>query len=152
MHFLRIHSVASTVPDAGDTVMNLQHKICPYGIPFLGQDRKRESQILEPDRLDLNLSLSNWRILCRWLCLICSMEIIIVLLWELNELIHVRLLRTILGNSKCCKRVGASQVALVVKNPPANAGDVRDMGLVLGWRRSPGGGPGNPLLTHSMHT
>ena len=29
------------------------------------------------------------------------------------------------------------QVALVVKNPPANAGDVRDMGLILGWGRSP---------------
>ena len=26
----------------------------------------------------------------------------------------------------------ASQVALVVKNPPANAGDVRDVGLILG--------------------
>ena len=25
----------------------------------------------------------------------------------------------------------ASQVALVVKNPPANAGDLRDMGLIL---------------------
>ena len=28
---------------------------------------------------------------------------------------------------------GASQVALVVKNPPANAGDVRDSGQSLGW-------------------
>ena len=27
------------------------------------------------------------------------------------------------------KRKGASQVVLVVKNPPANAGDIRDMGL-----------------------
>ena len=26
----------------------------------------------------------------------------------------------------------ASQVALVVKNPPANAGDIRDVGLILG--------------------
>ena len=33
---------------------------------------------------------------------------------------------------------------LVVKNPPANAGDVRD-GLVPGSGRSPGGGNGNPL-------
>ena len=33
----------------------------------------------------------------------------------------------------------------MVKNPPANAGDVRDMGLILGWGRSPGGGPGDPL-------
>ena len=27
----------------------------------------------------------------------------------------------------------ASQVVLVVKNPPANAVDIRDMGLILGW-------------------
>ena len=33
----------------------------------------------------------------------------------------------------------------MVKNPPANAGDVRDSGLILGWGRSPGGGHGNPL-------
>ena len=26
-----------------------------------------------------------------------------------------------------------SQVALVVKNPPANRGDIRDMGLISGW-------------------
>ena len=39
----------------------------------------------------------------------------------------------------------ASQVALVVKNPPANAGDVRDSGLIPGSGRSPGGGHGNPL-------
>ena len=34
---------------------------------------------------------------------------------------------------------------LVVKNPPANAGDVRDMGLIPGLGRSPGGGHGNPF-------
>ena len=39
----------------------------------------------------------------------------------------------------------ASQVAPVVKNPPSNAGDVRDTGLVPGWERSPGGGHGSPL-------
>ena len=33
----------------------------------------------------------------------------------------------------------------MVKNQPANAGDIRDAGSVLGWRRSPGGGHGNPL-------
>ena len=38
----------------------------------------------------------------------------------------------------------ASQVALVVKNPPANAGDVRDSSSVPESRRS-GGGHGNPL-------
>ena len=39
----------------------------------------------------------------------------------------------------------ASQVVLLVKNPPANAGDVRDVGLIPGLGRSPGGGNGNPL-------
>ena len=28
---------------------------------------------------------------------------------------------------------GVSQMVLVVKNPPANAGGVRDEGLILGW-------------------
>ena len=41
--------------------------------------------------------------------------------------------------SKDAKETGASQVALVVKNPPANAGDMRDGGSVPGLRRSPGG-------------
>ena len=39
----------------------------------------------------------------------------------------------------------ASQVAPVVKNLPANAGDIRDSGLIPGLERSPGGGNGNPL-------
>ena len=39
----------------------------------------------------------------------------------------------------------ASQVALVLKNPPANAGNKRDKGSILGSGRSPGGGNGNPL-------
>ena len=34
----------------------------------------------------------------------------------------------------------ASQVALVVKNPPANAGDLREVGSIPGSGRSPGGG------------
>ena len=34
---------------------------------------------------------------------------------------------------------------LVVENPPANAGDVRDGGSIPGLERSPGGGQGNPL-------
>ena len=37
--------------------------------------------------------------------------------------------------------MGASPVALVVKNPPANAGD---LGLIPGSGRSPGGENGNP--------
>ena len=33
----------------------------------------------------------------------------------------------------------------MVKNPPANAGDVRDTGFILGLGRSPGEGHGNSL-------
>ena len=39
----------------------------------------------------------------------------------------------------------ASQVLLVIKKLPANAGDIRDAGLILGSGRSPGEGNGNPL-------
>ena len=41
--------------------------------------------------------------------------------------------------------IWASQVALVVKNPLANAGDMRNMGSVPESGRFPGGGHGNPL-------
>ena len=34
----------------------------------------------------------------------------------------------------------------MVKSPPANAGDLRDTGLIPASGRSPGGGHGNPLL------
>ena len=39
----------------------------------------------------------------------------------------------------------ATQVVLVVKNPPAKAGDLRDDGLIPGPGRSPGEGNGYPL-------
>ena len=39
----------------------------------------------------------------------------------------------------------AFQVVLVVKNLPANAGDIRDEGSIPGLGRSPGGGHGSPL-------
>ena len=39
----------------------------------------------------------------------------------------------------------ASQVALVVKNLPANAEDIRNAGSIPGLGRSPGEGHGNPL-------
>ena len=41
--------------------------------------------------------------------------------------------------------VCASQIALEVKNTLANTEDMRDMGLIPGWGRSPGGGHNNPL-------
>ena len=41
--------------------------------------------------------------------------------------------------------MGTSQVAQAVKNPPANAGDTRDVGSTPGLGRSPEVGTGNPL-------
>ena len=45
--------------------------------------------------------------------------------------------------------IQAFQVALVVKNLPANAGDIRDTGLISGLGRSPGGGGHGNLLKYS---
>ena len=44
-----------------------------------------------------------------------------------------------------CGPAGTSQVVLVVKNLPASAGDIRDVGLISGLGRAPGGRHGNPL-------
>ena len=38
----------------------------------------------------------------------------------------------------------------MVKNLPANAGHIRDVGLIPGSGRSPGGGHGNPLQNSSL--
>ena len=43
-----------------------------------------------------------------------------------------------------------SQVAPVVKNPFANAGDIRDADLTPELGRSAGGGHGNPLLNSCL--
>ena len=44
-----------------------------------------------------------------------------------------------------CMCLWASQVVLVLKNPPAKAEDVTDSGSIPGSGRSPAGGHGNPL-------
>ena len=44
----------------------------------------------------------------------------------------------------------ASQVALMVKYPPANAGDTRNAGSVPGLGRSPGRGNSNPLQSSCL--
>ena len=46
--------------------------------------------------------------------------------------------------------LGASQVALLVKNPPANAGDIRDVGSIPGSGRSSEQEPGNSLQYSSL--
>ena len=70
----------------------------------------------------------------------------------LKELSHFTVLSLLKSSDYLVKSLvkgtmatGASQVALVVKNPPANAGDRRDAGSIPGSGRSPGGGQGNPL-------
>ena len=46
----------------------------------------------------------------------------------------------------CRQWFRASQVvAFVLKNLPASAGNIRDVGSIPGWGRSPGGGHGIPL-------
>jgi len=44
----------------------------------------------------------------------------------------------------------ASKLAPVVKKPPANTGDIRDMGSIPGLGRSPGEEHGNSLQYSSL--
>ena len=55
------------------------------------------------------------------------------------------LLHRVLGLSYISTIERASQVALVIKNLPANTGDIRDTGSVPGSGRSTRGGRGDPL-------
>ena len=59
--------------------------------------------------------------------------------WLVNYSSHLQSISVVLRMS------WTSQVALVVKNPPANAGDMRDVNSTPGSERYPGGGYGNPL-------
>ena len=47
-------------------------------------------------------------------------------------------------------QVQGQVAALVVKDPPANAGDVREAGSIPGSGRFPGEGNGNPLQYSSL--
>ena len=51
----------------------------------------------------------------------------------------------VLYTTYVCTYVWASQVVLVVKNLVANSRDIRDMGLIPGLGRPPGGEQGHPL-------
>ena len=63
---------------------------------------------------------------------------------EMELLSHmIGLFLVFLGTSMLFSR--ASQVVLVIKNPPANGGDLKDMGLTPGSGRSPGVWHGNAL-------
>ena len=48
--------------------------------------------------------------------------------------------------------IADSQVALAVKNLPASAGDIRDLGSISGLGGSPGGGHGNPFQYFCMES
>ena len=65
-------------------------------------------------------------LLLAWIRLICFLQDLIIV-----------------AGSICA--IGASQVALVVKNLPANARDLRDADAIPGSETSPGRGHGNPL-------
>ena len=48
-------------------------------------------------------------------------------------------------NYFCINLINTSQVVLMVKNPPANVGDIKDVGSIPGSEISPGEGNCNPL-------
>ena len=60
-------------------------------------------------------------------------------------LFKIYFLRSVTEQIRNTKTFWASQVLLVVKNPPANAGDVGDVGSIPGSGRSPGEEKGYPL-------
>ena len=63
------------------------------------------------------------------------------ILWDLNFNIQViKEAYKIYGLARC----------RLVKNLPGNAGDMRDLELILGSGRFPGGGHGNPLQYSSL--
>ena len=66
--------------------------------------------------------------------------------FSLQDLELIILLCSLLILKRSRGHLGAPQVALEVKNPPAIAGDIRDTGSVTGLGRSPRGGHGNPFL------
>ena len=71
---------------------------------------------------------------------------------ESNHFVRLTMYRGYCGQSRCLQRFicfplscsggWAYPLVLVVKSPPATAGDARDVGLVPGPRRSPGEGNG----------
>ena len=66
-------------------------------------------------------------------------------LWGREHLILVRKVE-----EESTRRHRASLKSPVVKNLPANAGDVGDVGLIPGLEDSPGEGNGNPLQAVSV--
>ena len=98
-------------------------------------------------------NLSVFPSLSTWLCLHFFINILSLITqredsypevqkwtWALHEALEI------VNKILCvCTWWRASQVALVVKNLPANVADVRDLGSIPGLGRSSGEGHGNPL-------
>ena len=66
-----------------------------------------------------------------------------------DSLLSLIFIEIIPPNRVCSGTKIIAEQSLVVKNPPANAGDVRDMGSVPGLR-FPGGGNGNTLQYYCL--
>ena len=65
--------------------------------------------------------------------------------WSINSKIWLPLNGMDISPMYLKEDIGTSQVVQVVKNPPANAEDIRDAVSIQGLGRSPGEGNGNPL-------
>ena len=86
----------------------------------------------------------------------CQTSLYFTIFWSLLKLMSIELVMPSNHLILCCPLllllsefprmyVSASQVALVVKNPSANAGDIRDTGFIPGLRRF----PEEDMATHS---
>ena len=84
--------------------------------------------------------LGSFRVMLKLLCL-CSINGTIQL--DGSTCLHHGSMNVLCWDSLLKQR--AFQATLVVKNPPATAGDTRDSVSIPGSGRSPGGGHNNPL-------
>ena len=112
---------------------------------FLPRDGKRVGSLRKGDQL-VEVISDKWHIDG-----VCFLIVISLLYTPVTSYVLV------LPQFGCCKEgkktvyqvprhyIGDSLVALVVKNLPANVGDIRDKGSIPGSGRSSGGGHGNPL-------
>ena len=86
-----------------------------------------------------------------WVLTLCQ-----ILLYVLKTLTHLTFIYSSINTywafAFIRHRSGTSQVVLAVKNSPANAGDIRDLGLIPELGGSPGGRNGNPLQYSSIES
>ena len=97
--------------------METHSSILAWKIPWIKEPGSLQS--IGPQR-----ARHNW--VTEHVCIVYIIQLYIIL----HYIIYINIIR-------------ASQVVLMVRNLPANAGDIRDVGLIPGLGRSPGGGCGN---------